>query len=171
MSRVSRTSQPHDPDSAMAVSAFLRSLADRAQSDPAFATQVHAALRESGLLSVSPASPAAPAAPAAPTRRSSRAVASPAGSVGAPAVPAAPPAHNPPAPALDPFAVLRQRGDSALRSALEDLDLAALRQLVRTHRLDPARISARWSARDRVIALIVDQVRARADHGKAFSRV
>jgi hypothetical protein len=67
--------------------------------------------------------------------------------------------------------LLREGGESGLRAALAGLDLASLRQLVRTHRLDPNRVSARWSAHERVVALIVDQVRARANHGKAFARV
>jgi hypothetical protein len=71
----------------------------------------------------------------------------------------------------DPFALLRDRGEAHLRTHLAALDLPALRQIIRVHRLDPARISARWTNRERLVALIVDQVRARADHGKAFSRV
>ena len=162
MSRASRHSQPRSlrVDTTEAVSAFLHSLADRAQSDPAFAVHIHAALRESGLLSAVMEAPVPSAQPRRPARSTASQIAAPASSV--------PPTG---APALDPFTVLRQRGESGLRSALGDLDLAMLRQLVRVHRLDPARISARWSARDRVITLIVDQVRARADHGKAFSRV
>lgn len=162
MSRVSRPSlshpQPPSADAA-AVSAFLRSLADRAQADPAFAAQVHAALRESGLLptATADADPADAPALVKPPRR--------------PAHTGAAPANKPAALALDPFAVLRDRGEPGLQASLESLDLVSLRQLVRAHRLDPARISARWTARDRVIALIVDQVRARANHGKAFSRV
>ncbi|HEY8322936.1 MAG TPA: hypothetical protein VIG77_00485 [Ktedonobacterales bacterium] len=50
-------------------------------------------------------------------------------------------------------------------------DLPTLRAIVRERRLDPARISARWTARERVISLIVDQVKARANHGQAFRRV
>jgi hypothetical protein len=58
-----------------------------------------------------------------------------------------------------------------LRAALSALQLPALRVIVRERRLDPARISARWTARERVISLIVDQVKARANHGHAFERV
>ncbi len=74
-------------------------------------------------------------------------------------------------PIPDPFVLLRERGEIGLRAALEELELATLRQLVRAHHLDPARISARWTARDRVVTLIVTQVQARANHGKAFARV
>ncbi|HEU5349710.1 MAG TPA: hypothetical protein VFU63_13950, partial [Ktedonobacterales bacterium] len=71
----------------------------------------------------------------------------------------------------DPFQVLRQHGEAALRTLLGQLDIASLRQIVRAHRLDPARISARWTSTDRVITLIIEQVRARANHGRAFERV
>lgn len=153
MSRVSRTHQPPETNAA-AVSAFLRSLADRAQTNPALAAQIHAALLESGLLSPADAPADAPVS-VSPLRQRSRA--------------AAPAAREAVPLALEPFAVLRERGEPGLQASLELLDLPSLRQIVRVHRLDPARISARWTARDRVIALIVDQVRARANHGKAFS--
>lgn len=160
MSRVSHPSQPPTEDAA-AVSAFLRSLADRVQADSAFASQVHAALQESGLLTTATADVPAPVVPGPRPRRSAHA-----GSAGV-----APVTKSAAILALDPFSVLRERGEPGLQASLESLDLLSLRQIVRTHRLDPARISARWTARDRVIALIVDQVRARANHGKAFSRV
>jgi len=66
---------------------------------------------------------------------------------------------------------MRDQGEEGLRATLAALDLMALRQIVRTHRLDPARISARWTTRERVIALIIDQVRARLNHGRSFERV
>lgn len=143
--------------------AFLRGLAARAEADSAFAAQLDAALRESGLLDHPLAARAVPTSPAAPARNrsSSRPHAATrdtwqqfAGS-----------------DLPDPFALLRDRGEAGLRASLDALDLPALRALVRLHRLDPARISARWAARERVVALIVTQVRARADLGKAFSRV
>jgi len=148
-----------------ALAAFLRSLAARAEADPAFAAQIDLALRESGLLDRPlAASRAAPTSPAAlPSRKRS--------------------GSHPRATARDawqqfegldlpdPFALLRDRGEAGLRASLDALDLPALRALVRLHRLDPARISARWTVRDRVVSLIVAQVRARADLGKAFSHV
>jgi hypothetical protein len=77
------------------------------------------------------------------------------------------PAGEPP----DPFALLRERGEDGLRAVLNELDVAGLRAIVRMHRLDPARISVRWTARDRLVALITEQVRARARHGRAFERI
>ncbi|HYM26651.1 MAG TPA: hypothetical protein VET66_00750 [Steroidobacteraceae bacterium] len=72
---------------------------------------------------------------------------------------------------LDPFALLRSGGEDGLRRALGVADVATLHRIVRTHRLDPARVSARWTARERLVELIVTQVRARASHGQAFARV
>lgn len=138
------------------VGAFLRALAQRAESDPAFSAQLQAALEESGL-----------DGQAAPQRevagRGSRA------RQGSRAVATTTPATDEPLP--DPFSVYRAQGEEKLRALLDTLELTSLRAIVRTHRLDPARISARWSARDRVIKLIVDQVKARANHGRAFERV
>lgn len=74
-------------------------------------------------------------------------------------------------PALDPFAVLRAHGESGLRTQLHTLDVEGLRTVVRAHRLDPARIASRWTDRERLVALIVEQVRARAGVGRAFERI
>lgn len=140
---------------ARAVSAFLRALAARAEVDVALAGQIAAALRESGLLPDD-----------APTGGRGKTAENPRNrTLGANRLDATP------ADAPDPFVVLRERGEPGLRAALEEMDLTTLRQIVRAHRLDPARISARWTVRERVVTLIVDQVRARANHGKAFSRI
>ena len=137
-------------DEAEAAGKLLRELADRAERDPAFGQQLAEAVRASGLLGTDQPAKKSPA-----TRKKASAKRQPAA----------------PGELPDPFQVFRQRGDDGLRAQLAQLDLAALRQIVRAHRLDPARISARWTATDRVIALIVEQVRARANHGRAFERI
>jgi hypothetical protein len=142
-----------------AVGAFLRSLAARAEANAALAEQIAAALRESGLLPDDKAErtretrteKARGRKPDTDTARNSTSAA--------------------PVMAPDPFVVLRERGEAGLRAALEGMELGALRHIVRAHRLDPARISARWTTRERVVTLIVEQVRAQANSGKAFSRV
>ena len=155
MSRGKRGGAP--AEEMQAVAEFLRALASRAEGDPTLARQIAAALRESGLLpaGVATSVPEPSARQAGPRSHT----------------PGVSTSHRAAGEAPDPFVLLRDRGQEGLRAALEAMDLALLRQIVRTHRLDPARISARWSARERVIALIVDQVWARANHGKAFSRV
>lgn len=144
------------------VSAWLRALAEHAEADPAFAAQLLAAVRESGLAGASDAAassqqrtPAKPAKKAARPRGAARAT-TPSDATQAPP---------------DPFSVYRAQGEAGLRATLDGLDLATLRAIVRERRLDPARISARWTTRERVISLIVDQVKARANHGHAFERV
>ena len=141
-----------------ALTAFLRELAARAEADRAFGARLLDVVRASGLATL--LAEAAPPLPRAQTAKG-------AGRAGL----AASAAANAGASGFDPFVVLREGGESGLRAALAGLDLASLRQLVRTHRLDPNRVSARWSAHERVVALIVEQVRARANHGKAFARV
>jgi hypothetical protein len=159
MSHDRRGDDAADVANTRAVAAFLRALASRAEADATFAAHLMAALRESGLASALTGERSGAAAP--PTRgaraRGARAAAE------APAdAPAAPP---------DPFSIYRAQGEERLRATLDALDLATLRAIVRAHRLDPARISARWTTRERVIGLIVDQVKARANHGRAFERV
>jgi hypothetical protein len=137
-----------------AVARFLRGLAQRAEQDPAFGRQIAALLVEAGVLP--DGQPATPGPRVARTRGTTRRLA------------AAPPAA---AAELDPYALLREHGEEALRARLGALPAAALHSVIRAHRLDPARISARWASQARLVELIVAQVRARADHGKTFSRV
>lgn len=146
---MSRGKSTSGRDEAEAAGKLLRELAERAERDPAFGVQIAEAVRASGLLDGSRQPSSARKKPAQSAKR-------------APVVVAALP---------DPFQVLRQHGEEGLRAELAHLDLVSLRQIVRAHRLDPARISARWTATDRVIALIVEQVRARANHGRAFERI
>ncbi len=131
---------------ATAIAGFLRALAERAERDAAFAQGLAQALAESGLLP--------PASRRTPRRATKRA--------GEP---------DPLAPVPDPFAALRTSGEEGLRAALAVVEVATLHRIVRHYRLDPARISARWTARERLVELIVAQVRARASHGQAFARV
>lgn len=142
-------------DDAEAAARLLRELAERAERDPVFGIQLAEAVRSSGLLDTT--SPQLSELPSASTRKKPASGAK---------RPTAATAEFP-----DPFQVLRKDGEDGLRAQLARMDIAALRQIVRAHRLDPARISARWTATDRVIALIVDQVRARANHGRAFERL
>lgn len=153
MSRAKAGGHAGDQQQIAAVTAFLRELAARAETDRAFGAHLLEAVQASGLATL--------LAEAAPPPRAQTAKG--AGGAG--------PAASAAASGFDPFVVLREGGESGLRAALAGLDLASLRQLVRTHRLDPNRVSARWSAHERLVALIVDQVRARANHGKAFARV
>lgn len=136
-----------EPEQARArVVAFLRALADRAERDAALAGGIYAALQDAGLLVATPT-------PGAMRARAPRATAT----------------ESQPAP--DPFRVLREGGDEALRGWLATLPLATLRQIVRAHRLDPARISARWQDTARLAGLIEEQVRARYHRGASFARV
>jgi hypothetical protein len=155
---------PAEHDQAVAeqrqVAVFLRGLAARAEADPALAAAIYAALEQSGLLASAPSIAEGPAAGA----RSRLAARSARGN-------AASPPSGQAAVALDPFVVYREHGEAALRTALEELDMAALHALIRARRLDPARISARWTAPERLVALIVQQVQARASIGRAFAKV
>jgi hypothetical protein len=154
-----RSSTPESAE-AHAVGTFLRNLADRAETNSDLAREIRAALAESGLLASSDRPRQERAIKARHNKRDQAPLPGPleARDVTLPMP-------------LDPFRVLRDQGEKGLQDALEPLDLAELRALVRRHRLDPARISARWTQRERVIQLIVTQVRAYAGYGTAFSHV
>jgi hypothetical protein len=142
------------------VGTFLRNLAVQAETNSDLAREIQTALRESGLL----ASNEQP--------RKERAIKARHDKRNQAKEPGNPEGEDVTSPIpVDPFRVLRDQGEKGLQDALEPLDLAELRALVRRHRLDPARISARWSQRERVIQLIVTQVRAYAAYGTAFSHV
>jgi hypothetical protein len=153
--RASEAGEGNEPG---AISAFLRSVADWADRDPELARRVAAALRSAGVVVEAAADRELPA------RSRMRASAGRAQTAQRATVTAT---ESP----LDPFAIVRRDGEQALRAALDGLDLASLRRVVRAYHLDPNRVASRWSARERVITLIVEQVRARARLGSAFERV
>jgi hypothetical protein len=136
-----------------AVGSFLRGLALRAEADATFAVHIQSALEESGLLGSLESREA--------LRPSSRKSGGRLGS----------PKESKPIAPLDPFQVFREQGDTGLRETLEKIDLEELHAIVRKYRLDPARVSSRWTRSERVIDLIVDQVMAYARHGQAFSHL
>lgn len=143
------------------VTAFLRNLAERAERDPNLAATLAESLSESGLLASTNA-PHSRSRTRADSTRAARAETEAAERANTQAPRATP---------LDPFVVYRAEGEAGLRAALVALDLDGLRAIVKGRRLDPARVSARWTARERVITLILDQVKARLNHGRAFERV
>ena len=152
------------------IAAFLRALADCVEQDPAFGRALLAIYAQS--CSTGPGADDVSAPRKARTRR---AASRPQGTQvpsAATAQSAATSAPSPtPDPPTDPFALLRAHGEAALRARLGELEPASLRSMIRAYRLDPARISARWSARERLVDLIVEQVRARTSLGRAFERV
>ena len=154
MPHVSRPAPADTGVDLAAVARFLRGLAERAEHDPAFGHLLATLLTEAGLLPASTSSSAGKRATRA--GGAGRRAGGVAASEGA---------------TLDPYSLLREEGDEALRARLGALTPTELHGVIRTHRLDPARISTRWTNQARLIDLIVAQVRARADHGKAFSRV
>jgi hypothetical protein len=138
------------PREKQAVGSFLRGLALRAEADASFAVHVQSALEESGLLgSLQSHRPAG--------RKSG-------GRLGSKK-------ESKPTAPLDPFQIVREQSIVALRETLQKLDVEELHAIVRKYRLDPARISSRWTRNERVIDLIVDQVTAYAKHGQAFSHL
>jgi hypothetical protein len=145
---------------ARAVGNFLRNLAARAETNSDLAREIQTALTESGLLTSSDRLRQEQAVKARQDKRDQA------------KEPGRPEGGNvTPTTSPDPFRILRDQGEKGLQDALESLELAELRALVRRHRLDPARISARWTQRGRVIQLIVTQVKAYSSYGTAFSHV
>jgi hypothetical protein len=71
------------------------------------------------------------------------------------------------APVLDPFEVFRE-DPAALRDRLSELDLEQLRDVVAFYGMDPRRLVMKWKTSDRVIAHIIETVRARSRKGDVF---
>ena len=72
-------------------------------------------------------------------------------------------------PSLDPFA-LYSHGEEHLRDALSNKDVEQLKDIVAGYGMDRARLALRWRSPERLIDLIVDTVRSRAQKGDAFRR-
>lgn len=150
MSRVSRSLPPRtdEQQEIAAARAFVRALAAHAEHDATFAAALARILRESDITVRAAARTASDTRAAVPSR-----------------------AQDDPGSLPDPFRLLHQGGEEHLRSVLRQQSVHTLHGIVRAHRLDPARISARWSTADRLVALIVEQVCARAARGRAFEHV
>lgn len=70
--------------------------------------------------------------------------------------------------AFDPFAVLQQSGETALRERLAQLTVDQLKDIVSEHGMDSSRLALKWKTADRLIDLIADRVRNRTEKGDAF---
>jgi hypothetical protein len=154
------TSETLESKEKSAVGSFLRGLALRAEADATFAVHIQSALEESGLLGSLESRGSHQESRRRSGRKSERSGGGPGSSK-----------ESKPTAPLDPFRVFREQDAAGLRETLEKIDLEELHAIVRTFRLDPARISSRWTRSERVIDLIVDQVTAYARHGQAFSRL
>lgn len=76
--------------------------------------------------------------------------------------------RRPPA-VLDPVQVVRD-GESALRGALEKLNLDQLRDIVAEYGMDPGRLVMKWTTPERVVDRIVEMSLTRAHKGDAFRK-
>lgn len=147
------------PDLAQAVCMFLHLLASGAEADERLARLLAPLVEASGLSLAALAS--------ATTTKTTRATTQPGAATGRARLTST----RATPPAFDPYGILRETGEQGLRSSLAALDVQQLRVIVRAYRLDPARISARWAASERLFDLIVEQVRARSNLGRAFERI
>lgn len=69
--------------------------------------------------------------------------------------------------AIDPFAIHRA-DPTALRPALDDLDIEQLKDVVAQYGMDARRLALKWKSRDRLIDLIEEVVDHRSRKGDAF---
>jgi hypothetical protein len=70
-------------------------------------------------------------------------------------------------PIVDPYALI-PHGEASLRSALEPLSTEQLKDIISAFSLDSSRLALKWKDRDRLVDLIVANVRARMEKGDAF---
>lgn len=59
---------------------------------------------------------------------------------------------------LDSFSIYTKGGEAALRSKLDDLDLASLKNILDRHDFDPSQFAQKWKDKARLIDLIVKRV-------------
>lgn len=81
--------------------------------------------------------------------------------------PSAKPRNRRGAPALDPYAEMKQ-GEQFLRAKLAQLSLDQLKDIVSAFALDASRLALKWKDQGRLIDLIITTVRSRLEKGDAF---
>lgn len=69
---------------------------------------------------------------------------------------------------LDPFEFYERGGEHVLRDELARLDVEQLKDVIAEHGMDRTKLAMKWRTSDRLIALIVETVDARARKGDAF---
>ncbi|MGE5827575.1 MAG: hypothetical protein ACM30G_04325, partial [Micromonosporaceae bacterium] len=96
-------------------------------------------------------------------------IADAAGAPGAPDLAPVPSkARRRPQAAFDPLSVYVDGGEASLRERLATLDAEQLGDIVAYHGMDPARVTRRWTDRDRLTGWIVARSHDRATKGNAF---
>lgn len=63
---------------------------------------------------------------------------------------------------LDSFSIYAKEGEAALRSKLDELDLASLKNILDRHDFDPSQFAQKWKDKTRLINLIVKRVASRS---------
>lgn len=125
-----------------------------AKRNPDFADRLDAVLRSHESRRDVPPDVLAEAAEPAP-------VAAPGPKVRSKSTPPAPAGASVP-PSINPAGLFRRSGEEALRKALAEQDLGALRALVAEHNLDPGGVTAALT-RDELAAHVVAQAKRRAE--------
>jgi hypothetical protein len=69
---------------------------------------------------------------------------------------------------LDPVAIFAERGEEALRQALQPLLLGQLLDIVAEFAMDPSKLVMKWKNAERVVEHIVASARRRSIKGDAF---
>ena len=77
------------------------------------------------------------------------------------------PSNRRPEPVLDPLSIARD-GESALRQALEPLDVERLKDIVAGYGMDPSKLAMKWKDKDKLVDRIVEASLARIRKGSAF---
>ncbi len=69
---------------------------------------------------------------------------------------------------LDPYALARQEGETALRARLANLDVDQLKDLVHDYGMDYDHRAMRWTDQQRLIGRIIERVDFGTTQGSAF---
>jgi hypothetical protein len=72
---------------------------------------------------------------------------------------------------FDPFDVLRQGTETALRARLEGLEIPALKRIITQHGLDTSRLAQKWRDKERLVTFILERIIARAEKGDVFREI
>jgi hypothetical protein len=69
---------------------------------------------------------------------------------------------------FDPFQIYYDQGGLGLQQALEPMDAATLKAILNHFALDPTRSYTRWRKEERLMAYIIERVKALSNKGQVF---
>jgi hypothetical protein len=69
---------------------------------------------------------------------------------------------------IDIYEIYKKMGAEGLKDKLNDLQIDELKEIIKTHRLDPKKYFYKWKTTEKFINFIIEKVKYKIDKGKTF---